>query len=530
VLCGGPGTGKTFVTKRLAHMHRMAEPPLPLVLSASTGAAAIRLSRFAGTNHTRFLLPTRGQPRFVPAADPLRAAVHAKATFILDEFSMMTRDQLHMVLMRLQSLGGYYSITAMLKHIKVVLVGDDKQVGAAAVIAGTACMAAATVSMQAVFHALRARHCCPLLLSERRQAPCHSHAPVPSARPCTTVLPSCASHSQSCPARLRMQLPPVCYCKNVNEDDVCGVCHIINSPYLNPGTDEDRALVHVYQLKTSVRHQADLPFSTFLNIIRDRRPTQHELDAILPPQYWMPSEDVVAACVADPTTTILCTHREDVARYNDQVLEQLSAAGLVGPVHRTPLATNARDVTDMHEWLSNPYHHPLRSVAVGARVMITSNIDMDLAAANGACGVVEAIKVGDDGHPCSLVVRLDLTGKAITLRRTLVHIYYGPDKAKYYKGSFPCMLAYALTGHKSQGATLTGPTIVHVRHSFAPGLLYVMLSRVTSREKLKVVAPLTLDSFTPVTHGAGALTANDWSVLHAQLQIQAAAMRAPMDQ
>lgn len=128
VLCGGPGTGKTFVTKRLAHQHRMAEPPLPLVLSASTGAAAVRLSRFANTNHSTFQLPTRGYPRYVPIADPLRAAVHAKATFILDEFSMLTRDQLHMVLMRLQTLGGYRSVNAMLKEIKVVLVGDDKQV------------------------------------------------------------------------------------------------------------------------------------------------------------------------------------------------------------------------------------------------------------------------------------------------------------------------------------------------------------------------------------------------------------------
>lgn len=128
-----------------------------------------------------------------------------------------------------------------------------------------------------------------------------------------------------------------------------------------------------------------------------------------------------------------------------------------------------------------------------------------------------------------------ITGETISLRRSLVQIWYGPGEAQYFKGSSPCMLAYARDHRPQEPGRLPvpcGPTIVHVRHSFAPGragLLHGMLSRVTTREKLKVVAPLTIDSFTPVTHGAGALTANDWTVLRAQLRMQTAAMRARMD-
>ncbi len=61
-------------------------------------------------------------------------------------------------------------------------------------------------------------------------------------------------------------------------------------------------------------------------------------------------------------------------------------------------------------------------------------------------------------------------------------------------------LAYAITGHKSQGATLTGPTIVHMQSAFTPGLLYVMLSRVTNRDKLRIVSdgPLSPDLFVPM--------------------------------
>ena len=53
-------------------------------------------------------------------------------------------------------------------------------------------------------------------------------------------------------------------------------------------------------------------------------------------------------------------------------------------------------------------------------------------------------------------------------------------------------------GHKSQGATLTGRTIVHVSSAFCPGLLYVMLSRVTTRDKLHLLQRLTPDMFQPM--------------------------------
>ena len=53
-------------------------------------------------------------------------------------------------------------------------------------------------------------------------------------------------------------------------------------------------------------------------------------------------------------------------------------------------------------------------------------------------------------------------------------------------------------GHKSQGATLTGRTIVHVSNAFCPGLLYVMLSRVTTRAKLHLLQRLTPDMFQPM--------------------------------
>jgi hypothetical protein len=43
------------------------------------------------------------------------------------------------------------------------------------------------------------------------------------------------------------------------------------------------------------------------------------------------------------------------------------------------------------------------------------------------------------------------------------------------------MLGYAIIGHKSQGATISSKVMIHICESFAWGLVYVMISRVTSR-------------------------------------------------
>jgi hypothetical protein len=49
------------------------------------------------------------------------------------------------------------------------------------------------------------------------------------------------------------------------------------------------------------------------------------------------------------------------------------------------------------------------------------------------------------------------------------------------------MLGYVIIGHKSQGATISSKVMIHIRESFAQGLVYVMLFRVTSQRNLKIV-------------------------------------------
>jgi hypothetical protein len=62
------------------------------------------------------------------------------------------------------------------------------------------------------------------------------------------------------------------------------------------------------------------------------------------------------------------------------------------------------------------------------------------------------------------------------------------------------MLSYAIIGHKSQGATISSKVMIHICEFFAWGLMYVMLSRLISRKKLKIVnnvQPLDIQAMFP---------------------------------
>ncbi len=51
-------------------------------------------------------------------------------------------------------------------------------------------------------------------------------------------------------------------------------------------------------------------------------------------------------------------------------------------------------------------------------------------------------------------------------------------------------MAYAIIGHKAQGATITSKVFIDVRDSFAIGLTYVMLSKVTNHANLMICGNL----------------------------------------
>jgi ATP-dependent exoDNAse (exonuclease V) alpha subunit len=217
--------------------------------------------------------------------------------------------------------------------------------------------------------------------------------------------------------------------------------------------------------------------------------------------------DVLGACfisqadaelLVDDDTTVLCTHRDVVRHYNNLMAHCLFADP--GQLQNVPLHTNAGNVQELKEWTQGTNFHQLPFVAVNAKVILTNNLETSLfrkGAANGTIGTVIDVSTKQDGSISSVSFQLQDTGNEVKVVRSLIKIKYHEGKA-FTKSTFPIALAYAITGHKSQGATIINKTIIHVTEAFCPGLLYVMLSRVPSRDCLKIVAPLAPGMFKPM--------------------------------
>lgn len=210
-----------------------------------------------------------------------------------------------------------------------------------------------------------------------------------------------------------------------------------------------------------------------------------------------------AAEVAKKGGTVLCTNQAPCQEFNQRVVRALFPQSLQR-IHQTSTAHQAAHLMD---WLKAPGFHRLSEAAVGARVMLTRNITVSGGAVNGAMGVITGFEYGapkpyhkHGGMPDSIIKKISIQldcGQAVSVRRSVSENMYEASHS-YVKSTFPLALGYSITGHKAQGATLTGPVVIHATSAFCPGLMYVMLSRVTSAKQLRFTSKLHPDMFTPM--------------------------------
>jgi ATP-dependent DNA helicase PIF1 len=146
-----------------------------------------------------------------------------------------------------------------------------------------------------------------------------------------------------------------------------------------------------------------------------------------------------------------------------------------------PCNLTSREIMDYTEFLDTIVDRQVY-LKHGAQVMLTYNLSPDIGLVNGSRGVV---------------VSLEIDGATVLFKNGIItrikfHLYEFDDgKIKIVRHQLPLILAWAISCHKSQGATIDyaimdlGPSV------FAPGMAYVMLSRV------RTLDGLLLSSFVP---------------------------------
>jgi ATP-dependent exoDNAse (exonuclease V) alpha subunit len=143
------------------------------------------------------------------------------------------------------------------------------------------------------------------------------------------------------------------------------------------------------------------------------------------------------------------------------------------------------NVMFVENWLHDSKFDHIKYVTIGARIMIIENINTSKGALNGAFVIVTFIIFNNDKIITNIAIKIITTNIQIMFKKqTLQHKY--TSKTCYYKASFFIVLAYATSGHKAQGATSKSKVIIDIKNSFALGLTYMMLSRVTNHSNLLI--------------------------------------------
>jgi hypothetical protein len=160
---------------------------------------------------------------------------------------------------------------------------------------------------------------------------------------------------------------------------------------------------------------------------------------------------------------MISTHREDVDYYNNLIPHKKIPTNQIDDLQ---LETNAKNVEHIQFWVNNKRFNHMQHVTLGALVMLTKNIDLKVGATNGTIRIITKLEFDLEDNICSIYVALN-TSKCVQIvwKKSIQHKY--DFQRHFYKASFPLMLSYAITRHKSQGAMISSKMMIHVHESFA---------------------------------------------------------------
>ncbi|XP_073714148.1 uncharacterized protein [Misgurnus anguillicaudatus] len=251
----------------------------------------------------------------------------------------------------------------------------------------------------------------------------------------------------------------------------------------------------IITLTEIMRQKEDLAFAELLNRLRVRQKTDvlREEDRVLLLQAVKNPED----CPHD-ALHIFATNKE-VHMHNTKTIQA---------IHTDIITIDAEDYRkDPRTGVMKRQKKPVTGkkddlldfiqVAVGARIMVTRNLDVEDGIVNGCFGQIVNIvtKIRDGISTVHMLgLQLDNPNAGLKHRRRVEgendnSVYIERSEESLRKGTvrrqFPIKLAYACTAHKVQGMTMQS-AVVSLKKIFEPGMAYVALSRTTSLSGLHI--------------------------------------------
>ncbi|SAM02760.1 hypothetical protein [Absidia glauca] len=249
-------------------------------------------------------------------------------------------------------------------------------------------------------------------------------------------------------------------------------------PFSSDGSPVSLPMSSTIFSSLSVQHvyhpcrQTDVQFFKVLSMIR-----QNKLDNSL--VIDAPSSRIATTRQSHPDSTVLIAYKVGAEEFNAEKLALVPGDVVV---YRSIDERGGMGST-ADEALTNTALPKALHLKIGARVMMLHNYDVEGGWVNGTlCTVLsmetDTIIVCKVDHPDSI---FPVTG----ITRTV-------PMSSYSRCQFPLTLGWALTIHKVQGLTLDKVSL-YLSSFFAPGLLYVALTRVRRLEDLTFILSDVID-------------------------------------